>query len=614
MSEAKENVVLCVDDDRDFLNLLERHLRGENYRVLRAESGPQGLERARSERPDLILLDVMMPGMDGYEVCVNLQKDEALKRIPVIFLTAAGSEQNRARAFAAGAVDFLEKPLQMEELLERIAGHLKANQAWKEIDSVPPGWDEKIGPSDFGRFRKYLAGEIGLGPDQVIRLETVKPSDIYAFADEQGIGKTEMAQRMARFLDFSYLSLIEPSDILLGVMPTFFARSNSVVAIQDGPGKRAFVLSNPFDWTLVDTLKKFFGLERGSRIFITDPENIRALFQQADADAVKIERVDDKTRITISDAGADDTGIVDKIDQRPVVLIANNVLQTAVAQRASDIHIEPKENNTVVRFRVDGDMRDIFKLKKTTGVMTIARFKALGGLDIAERRKPQDGAVEAVVEGKTFKLRLATTSTPSGESLIMRLLDPDARPRNLNDLGMTDDQGKIMFDLARRNHGLILIVGPTGSGKTTTIYSFLDQIDCRSRSLISVEDPVEYRIPFANQQQVNEKAGATFEAVLKSSVRQDPDILFIGEIRDPYSSKIAMDFASTGHLTITTLHTSTATTAIFRLERLGISRGTMADSLIGIVVPAAPEETLHPLPPGRRNHRGGGRTAAGIHR
>jgi hypothetical protein len=160
----------------------------------------------------------------------------------------------------------------------------------------------------------------------------------------------------------------------------------------------------------------------------------------------------------------------------------------------------------------------------------------------------------------------------------------------LSELGMASDQAKLMAEFALRTHGLILIVGPTGSGKTTTIYSFLSQIDTRTRSLLSVEDPVEYRISYANQQQVNEKAGVTFETLLKSAMRQDPDILFLGEIRDPHSARTALDFASTGHLTISTLHTSNATTAIFRLERLGIPRETarrVLPLLGGSVEPAA---------------------------
>jgi type IV pilus assembly protein PilB len=215
--------------------------------------------------------------------------------------------------------------------------------------------------------------------------------------------------------------------------------------------------------------------------------------------------------------------------------------------------------------------------------MVISRLKAFAGIDIAERMKPQDGSVEAVINKRTFKLRLATTSTPNGESMIIRILEPSSKPKALDELGMSQDQVKVMQDFATRRYGLILVVGPTGAGKTTTIYSFLSHLDTKTRSLISVEDPVEYRIPNANQQQVNEKAGVTFEALLKSSVRQDPDILYLGEIRDNFSARISLDFASTGHMALSTLHTNNATTAIFRLERLGVTRDVMADALLGII-------------------------------
>jgi general secretion pathway protein E len=228
-------------------------------------------------------------------------------------------------------------------------------------------------------------------------------------------------------------------------------------------------------------------------------------------------------------------------------------------------------------------MRDIYALKGDTGSRIISRLKVFGGLDISERRKPQDGIVEAQIGDQKFKLRLATTSTPKGESMVIRLLDHSVAIPALDKLGFSGRQGDQIRNLASRNRGMILLVGPTGSGKTTSIYSLLSMIDTKSRSLISVEDPIEYRIPFCNQQQVNEKAKVTFESILKSSVRQDPDILFIGEIRDALSAKIAMDFSSTGHLTISSLHTSNATTAIFRLERLEISRSVLSDSVIAIV-------------------------------
>jgi type IV pilus assembly protein PilB len=259
------------------------------------------------------------------------------------------------------------------------------------------------------------------------------------------------------------------------------------------------------------------------------------------------------------------------------------MISAAAAQRASDIHIEPKDGNSIVRFRVDGDLRDFVNLDARTAAMLISRLKAIAGLDIAERRKPQDGSLEAVVGDGRYKLRLATTSTPNGESLIIRLLETTTKPKVLTDLGMTVEQAKRLEELSRRSQGLIVVVGATGSGKTTTIYSIVSGIDGHQRSILSIEDPVEYKIPLANQQQVNDKAGVTFESLLKSVVRQDPDVLFLGEVRDPFSAKMSVDFASTGHLTITSLHTTNATTAIFRLERLGINRGDMAEAILAIV-------------------------------
>ena len=162
--------------------------------------------------------------------------------------------------------------------------------------------------------------------------------------------------------------------------------------------------------------------------------------------------------------------------------------------------------------------------------------------------------MEVKVQGRPFKLRLATSSTPHGQSMVIRILEPTADPKSLEELGMAAEQARTLRDLANRNQGLILLVGPTGSGKSTTIYSLLSHLDTRKRSLMSVEDPVEYRIAFANQQQVNTAAGVTFESLLRSAVRQDPDILLLGEMRDLFSAKASMDFASSGHLTITSMH------------------------------------------------------------
>ena len=576
------SVILCIDDDRDVRNLLEKILTDAGYTVTAAGDGRQGLAEALKMRPDLILLDVIMPEIDGFSVCTQLQADQETAYIPVIFLTSLDGEEDRAKAFAVGAADYLAKPVQKESLLAKVEEQLKTRLHWKELKKRVVLVDGKVPSINFSQFKQSLIDRLELSQELRDRLAGTGPLDIYKICEPLGVTQRQMTAWMADFLSFPLISRINPANLLLGIIPASFARENHVVAMSDETSEKSFILSNPFDWMLIDTLKNFFGLQPGALLNLAEPDHIKTLFEQPLEQLVTMSAIREKKPREIPAEPAENISLQD-VEKGPIVAIANNILASAVYERASDIHIEPKADQTIIRFRIDGDMRDIYSLKSATGIMLISRLKAIAGLDITEKRKPQDGAVEAVITGRTFKIRLATTSTPSGESLIIRLLEPEVKATELQSLGMTDDQVRIIIDCTNRHQGLLLIVGPTGSGKTTTIYSLLSHIDCRTRSLISVEDPVEYRIPYANQQQVNEKGGVTFDALLKSSVRQDPDILFIGEVRDNHSAKVAMDFASTGHLTISTIHTSNATTAIFRLERLGITRGIMADSILGIV-------------------------------
>ncbi len=575
MSDIR-SLILYIDDSRDNLNLVERFLE-KNYRVITAQSGQEGLKIINDRKPDLLLLDIMMPEMDGYEVCSLLQKSDDTAYIPVIFVSAMGEQRDKARAFSVGAADYLVKPIRKNILADKIEKYLQKNAQWSKLHEDGRSWHQKVQSSDFIQFKEFVFDKLDMDTEKRYLFSNTAPPDIYTISASMGIGGDLMAQYIAQFLKLPYEACINADDIRLGILPAAFCRSNHVVAVSSSSGEKAFVISNPFDWNLMDTLRKFSGLDRKSGLTITEPCNIDLLFsdapRQPKAGAAR------QTPKMQTPAGS----LKDEIKERPVVHITNSILDSAVVGRASDIHIEPKEKDTVVRFRIDGDLRDAFTLKKVTGVMVISRLKALGGLDIAEKKKPQDGGFVATLNNRTFNLRLSTTSTPNGESLVMRLLEPYTKPKKLGELGMSGRQTDTMVRIANSSSGIILIVGTTGSGKTTTIYSLIHNIDYEKCSVMSVEDPVEYRMPFVNQQQVNEKAGVTFEALLKAAVRQDPDVLFMGEVRDNFSAKVAIDFASTGHLTITTLHTSNATTAIVRLERLGIDRGTIADTVLAIV-------------------------------
>ncbi|MBI5240105.1 MAG: Flp pilus assembly complex ATPase component TadA [Elusimicrobia bacterium] len=560
---GRKPTVLVVEDDESMRLLIERWLSTSGCSVFATAEGRAGLARAKEVRPDLILTDVMMPGMDGYALCAGLQEEPALAAVPVIFLTALSQEKDRAAALAAGAVEHIAKPVQKEALAAAVHKHLATRTRWRQLQKDAVSFPARR-TADYRRFLDFAGRQAGAPAEALARLDAGSSRDFYAHAEQLGAEPEQLARWAAQFLSLDYLPRIDPDSIQLDALPLPFCREHQVVVVETRPGRNAFVVSNPFQAELFDILKRYPLLGDPRQPLVTEPGNILRLL-----------------KLPARETGAAPPR--EGGDKVPISTLADDLLERAVAARASDIHIEPKESGAAVRLRVDGDLREDCRLSPESGQMLVSRFKALADMDVAERRRPQDGALETTIAGRSFIVRLATTATPHGESAVLRLLEPRAKPKPLQELGLAESQVAHMLDFARRQHGMVLIAGPTGSGKTTTIYSLLQHIDCESRSLISIEDPVEYRIPAANQQQVDEKAGSTFESLLKSAVRQDPDILFLGEIRDAFSAKMALDFSSTGHLTLSSVHTTNATTAVFRLERLGISRAAMADSLLGVV-------------------------------
>ena len=608
MKNCDQTTILAADDDRVNRRLIEQILTGAGYRVLAADSGASALAILDDATPDLILLDVMMPGMDGYQVCTEIQREAKHSLIPVVFLTGLNDKQDRARGFAAGAVDYVNKPIDRPVLLAKLAEQLKTGARWRALAASGGQLKTAHIAGHFQDFINFFFDQIEVDGSVRASLAGFTATELYASLSNQGADEEQIARAIANFFKLPFLSDIDRAQVRFDSLPSRFAQANLVVAIERD-GDHMLVLANPFDRELVSSLDKISAPGHALKLAIAAPLTFRELFtnsataarqpqsgKSAKDQAAEVEAAANgyaprtmAGQIHVVAARTDLNGSLDTLSDarllsgESVLQLADRLIARAIADRASDVHIEPKGKETVVRFRVDGDMREIIALAKDASLMLVSRLKAMGGMDIAERRRPQDGACEMKVDGRDYKLRLATTSTPDGESLIMRVLEPGGQAKPLTALGMTEQQVETMQAMASSTQGLILVVGPTGSGKTTTIFSVLSQVDTRSRSLVSVEDPVEYRIPFANQQQVNEKAGITFESLLKSAMRQDPDILFLGEIRDTYSGKASMDFASTGHLTISTLHTSNATSAVFRLERLAVARSMMADSILCVV-------------------------------
>ena len=270
-------------------------------------------------------------------------------------------------------------------------------------------------------------------------------------------------------------------------------------------------------------------------------------------------------------------------DDAPIIRLINALLSEAIKVNASDVHIEPFENRLRIRFRVDGMLREILQPPSNIAPLVISRIKVMAKLDIAEKRLPQDGRISLRVAGRAVDVRVSTLPSGHGERVVMRLLDKQAGRLDLEQLGMSKREYDSFYNLLHKPHGIILVTGPTGSGKTTTLYAGLSILNVKSRNILTVEDPIEYFIDGIGQTQVNTKVDMTFARGLRSILRQDPDVVMIGEIRDLETASIAVQASLTGHLVLSTLHTNSAIGAIARLRDMGVEPFLLASSLIGVM-------------------------------
>lgn len=283
------------------------------------------------------------------------------------------------------------------------------------------------------------------------------------------------------------------------------------------------------------------------------------------------------------DDDSEDEARREDVENSPIVLLVKGVIEQAARQRASDIHIEPFEYNVRVRFRVDGSLREIISYDKALYNAIIARVKIISGMDISEKRKPQDGRITQVVDRKEYDIRVSCLPTAFGEKVVMRLASKEGFNKDKKDLGLRPED-LVQFDNILKNpHGIILVTGPTGSGKSTTLYTALSELNREDVNIVTVEDPVEANIDGINQVHVNVKANLTFASALRSILRQDPDIIMIGEIRDGETAGIAIKAAITGHLVVSTLHTNSTASTIGRMVDMGVEPYLLGDSLVGII-------------------------------
>ncbi|MBK7686445.1 MAG: type II secretion system ATPase GspE [Rhodocyclaceae bacterium] len=371
-------------------------------------------------------------------------------------------------------------------------------------------------------------------------------------------------------------------------LPYGFARTQGVLVIAQDQDSAEILLREGADVNVVSEVRRHIGVPLrvvGSIGRSGFEARLAEMYGQGENDAAEVvqdlgQDVDILKLMQELPAVED---LLDSQDDAPIIRLINALFTQAVHERASDIHVEPFEQHSIVRFRRDGMLRDVAQPHRGLHAAMSSRIKIMASLDIAERRLPQDGRIALRIGNRAVDVRVSTIPTMHGERLVLRLLEKDAARLQLAALGMPDDIRTALSELLGRPHGIVLITGPTGSGKTTTLYAALHTLDRKSRNIVTVEDPVEYDVAGVGQVQVNSRIELSFARALRAILRQDPDVIMIGEIRDLETAEIAVQASLTGHLVLATLHTNDAAAAVTRLVDMGVESFLLASSLRGVL-------------------------------
>ncbi len=390
----------------------------------------------------------------------------------------------------------------------------------------------------------------------------------------------EIVRALAAEVGMPLLEKIRAEDVpteLIAAVPINFARLHRVLPISETNGVVLAAVSDPLDPVPLDDLRALLGkpVKAAAAPGNVISDTINRVYERRDETALA-ESLEGDEEEELQD-------LIDMADEAPVIRWVNSLFYNAVRERASDIHIEPADKEVIVRYRIDGDLYPIKTAHKGFLPSIVSRVKIEAGLNIAEKRLPQDGRITKKIAGKLIDVRVSTIPTAKGERIVMRLLDKAQILLNLSDLGFNESQLSTMEHLISRPNGIILVTGPTGAGKTTTLYACLNKVNTPDLNILTVEDPVEYELPGIGQMQIQPKIGLSFASGLRSFLRQDPDVIMVGEIRDPETAEIAIHASLTGHLVFSTLHTNDASSAVTRLVEMGIQSFLISSSLLAVL-------------------------------
>lgn len=371
-------------------------------------------------------------------------------------------------------------------------------------------------------------------------------------------------------------------------LPFGFAKRHGVLLLSEGDiGVPQVVFKPGLNVSILAEVRRYVG--RPFQCTEVDPptfdQHLSIAYQNDSGEALQmIEGLGEGMDLgSLADMIPETGDLMEQEDDAPIIRLINSLLTEAIKVGASDVHVETYETRLVVRFRVDGVLREVVSPRRALAPLLVSRIKVMARLDIAEKRLPQDGRISVRVAGKEVDVRVSTIPASNGERVVMRLLDKQEGRRDMADLGMNPNDMASMHNLLTRPHGIILVTGPTGSGKSTTLYAGLDKLNDRSRNILTVEDPIEYDVEGVGQTQVNPKADMTFARGLRAILRQDPDVVMVGEIRDYETADISVQASLTGHLVLSTIHTNTAIGALTRLANMGVQPYLLSNSIVGLV-------------------------------
>jgi type IV pilus assembly protein PilB len=394
------------------------------------------------------------------------------------------------------------------------------------------------------------------------------------------IKESDLVRALAEQVGMEFVDLTEyPVDATLTMLlPDALARRYRAIPIAERDGKLLVAMSDPANVYALDDIRA---------ITNRDVQPVVATASDVEQAIQKYSHLDGQVEALASEAASqieeEDLELAAAVEEAPIVRLVQAIMTQAVGDRASDVHIEPTEKDVRIRFRVDGVLHEVMHSPKNIQGGLISRLKVMADLNIAEKRVPQDGRISMRVGGKQLDLRLATLPTVYGEKVVIRVLDKSQALLKLEDLGFLEESYKAFEQSFKKPYGALLVTGPTGSGKSTTMYATLNILNQEDKNIITVEDPVEYRLPGVNQMQIHQKAGLTFASALRSILRADPDIILIGEVRDRETAMIAVESALTGHLVLTSLHTNDASSAITRLIEMEVETFLVASAIDCVV-------------------------------